>query len=180
MSSQDRVEPTSVLAESKRRVMKENVFDVLMYLFENYMEEGPEFRPDQKALTHELAEAGFRKGEIRKAFAWLEALSAQRAHQVRAAMQHDAAALRHYTFPEHTKLDSTCRGFLLVMEQNGVLDPQTRELVIDRAMALEMDEITLEQLKWIILMVLFNQPGQEHAYALLEDLVFDEIQGHLH
>src|SRR5581483_11396571 len=123
--------------------MKESVFDVLMYLFENYMEEGPEFRPDQKALTHELAEAGFRKGEIRKAFAWLDGLSAQRAHAERPAMQLDGAALRHYTFPEFIKLDPSCRGFLLVMEQNGVLDAQTRELVIDRAMALEMEEITL-------------------------------------
>jgi len=161
-------------------VMKENVFDVLMYLFENYMEEGPEFRPDQKALTHELAEAGFRKGEIRKAFAWLEALSAQRAQPQPSTTQRDTAALRHYTFLERNKLDPNCCGFLLVMEQNGVLDPQTRELVIDRVMALEMEDVTLEQLKWIILMVLFNQPGQEHAYALLEDLVFDEIQGHLH
>lgn len=160
--------------------MKESVFDVLMYLFENYMEEGPEFRPDQQALTHELAEAGFRKGEIRKAFAWLEALSAQRTRQQRGTEQRDTSSLRHYTFLERNKLDPNCCGFLLVMEQNGVLDPQTRELVIDRAMALELEEITLEQLKWIILMVLFNQPGQEHAYALLEDLVFDEVQGHLH
>jgi len=160
--------------------MKQSVFDVLMYLFENYMEEGPEFRPDQKALTHELAEAGFHSGEIRKAFAWLEGLSSHRARGGRTAMQLDAHALRHYTFPEHNKLDPDCRGFLLAMEQNHLLDPQTRELVIDRAMALEIEEITLEQLKWIILMVLFNQPGQEHAYALLEDLVFDEMQGHVH
>ena len=45
--------------------MKENVFDVLMYLFENYMDEGTEFQPDQEALTHELTQAGFRRGEIR-------------------------------------------------------------------------------------------------------------------
>ena len=29
-------------------------------------------------------------------------------------------------------------------------------------------------------MVLFNHPGSENAYHLLEDLVFDEMQGHLH
>jgi Smg protein len=37
----------------------------------------------------------------------------------------------------------------------------------------------LEQMKWIILMVLFNQPGQEQAYAWMEDLVFNETQGAL-
>lgn len=160
--------------------MKESMFDVLMYLFENYMEEGPEFRPDQKALTHELAEAGFRKGEIRKAFAWLDALSQERGRYACPTVQRDASSQRHYTSAERNKLDTHCRGFLLVMEQNGVLDPQTREIVIDRGMALEMEEITLEHLKWIILMVLFNQPKHEHAYALLEDLVFDDMQGHLH
>jgi len=30
------------------------------------------------------------------------------------------------------------------------------------------------------LMVLFNQPGQEAAFAWMEDLVFDEAIGHLH
>ena len=47
-------------------------------------------------------------------------------------------------------------------------------------MALEADEIALDQLKWVMLLVLFNQPGQEYAYHMLEDLVFDEMQGHLH
>lgn len=49
--------------------------------------------------------------------------------------------------------------------------------MIDRVMALETDEIDLRQLKWIILMVLFNQPGQEDACAWLEDLVFDDAPG---
>jgi Smg protein len=65
------------------------------------------------------------------------------------------------------------------MEQIGVLNSAMRELIIDRVMALEVEEISLDHFKWIILMVLFNQPGQEQAYALLEDLVYDEMQGHL-
>ena len=67
----------------------------------------------------------------------------------------------------------------MFMEQSGVLDAVTRELVIDRVMALDLEEISLDQLKWVILMVLFNQPGQEHAHVLLEDIVFDEMEGHL-
>ncbi len=160
--------------------MKESVFDVLMYLFENYMDEGPEFNPDQETLSSELAQAGFPRGEINKAFSWLEGLSALRERNAGVLPQRSVGSLRCYTEQEKQKLNQQCRGFLLFMEQSGVLDPQTRELVIDRAMALEIEEIALEQLKWVILMVLFNQPGREHAYALLEDLVFDEMQGHLH
>ena len=55
-----------------------------------------------------------------------------------------------------------------------------RELVIDRLMALEADEIDIEQVKWVVLMVLFSQPGQESAYAQMEDLVFEERSDALH
>lgn len=157
--------------------MKETVFDVLLYLFENYMDEGPEFHPDQKQLALELTEAGFRRGEIRKAFRWLDGLSAQQQRTAGQILRGDPAAMRHYTLLEARKLDAHCRGFILTMEQNGALDARTRELVIERAMALELEEITLEQLKWVVLMVLNHQPGQEHAHALLEDMVFDDLQG---
>jgi Smg protein len=157
--------------------MKETVFDVLLYLFENYMDENPEFHPDQKQLALELSEAGFRRGEIRKAFRWLDGLSAQRQRAASQALRGDPGAMRHYTLLEARKLDSPCRGFLLTMEQNGALEGRTRELVIERAMALDLDEISLEQLKWVVLMVLNHQPGQEHAHALLEDMVFDDLQG---
>jgi Smg protein len=66
------------------------------------------------------------------------------------------------------------------LEQAGLLSCDTRELVLDRVMALETDEIDLSQLKWIILMVLFNQPGQEEAYAWMEDLMFEDVAGYIH
>ena len=68
----------------------------------------------------------------------------------------------------------------MFLEQTAVLDHNTREMVIDRVMALESEEIDLEQLKWVVLMVLFNQPGREAAYAWMEDLVFDEMPGIIH
>jgi len=160
--------------------MKENVFDVLMYLFENYMDEGTEFQPDQEALTHELTQAGFRRGEIRKAFSWLDGLSMLREISHGQPRAGRTASIRHYTPKEQEKLDEECRGYLQFMETSGVIDPATREVVIDRLMALEVDEIALDQLKWVMLLVLFNQPGQEYAYHMLEDMVFDEMQGHLH
>ena len=47
-----------------------------------------------------------------------------------------------------------------------------RELVLDRAMALDQDGIDLDDLKWVVLMVLFNQPGSEAAYAWMETQMF--------
>jgi len=159
--------------------MKENVIDVLMYLFENYMDEGPDSRPDQDVLMAELSQAGFPHGEISKAFSWLEELASLRSKNESSSALSMSTSTRIYSVQEQKKIGLEARGFILFLEQSGVLDPVTRELVVDRVMALEAEEIDLEQMKWVILMVLFNQPGQEQAYAWLEDLVFNEIQDHL-
>jgi Smg protein len=89
-------------------------------------------------------------------------------------------SLRLFSEREMGRLDTECRGFILFLEQMGVLNPTSRELAIDRAMALENEDFNLDQLKWVILMVLFNQPGEEAAYAWVEDLVFDNMTNCLH
>ena len=68
----------------------------------------------------------------------------------------------------------------MYLENVGILDAQRRELVIDRLQALEADEITLDDVKWVVLMVLFNQPGQEANFAWMEDLMFDTEEDHRH
>ncbi|MGD8483671.1 MAG: DUF494 family protein [Thioalkalispiraceae bacterium] len=159
--------------------MKENILDVLMYLFENYMNDEIEFDTDEESLRVELQEAGFHQAEINKAFTWLEGLVSMQNEGVQHSLL-NATSMRVYTSEECEKLDLDSRGFLLFLEQTGVLDHNTRELVIDRVMALEADEIDMEQLKWVVLMVLFNQPGREAAFAWMEDLVFEEATGILH
>jgi Smg protein len=66
------------------------------------------------------------------------------------------------------------------LEQIGILSPVDRELVLDRLMALEAEDISVEQVQWVVLMVLFSQPGQETAFARMEDLVFDQNDGGMH
>ena len=159
--------------------MKENVLDVLMYLFENYLyDEEMELEPDEDSLRTELSAAGFHNAEIDKAFAWLEGLVSLQENIGDEPLHHHS--LRVFTDAETEKLDAETRGFLLFLEQVGVLDQASREMVIDRVMALDPDVVDLEQLKWVVLMVLFNLPGQEAAFAWMEDLVFNEMAGSLH
>ena len=61
----------------------------------------------------------------------------------------------------------------MFLEHNGILDGVQRELVVDRVMALDQEEIDLDDLKWVVLMVLFNQPGQEAAFAWMESHMFE-------
>jgi Smg protein len=68
----------------------------------------------------------------------------------------------------------------MFLEQSGILTSTSRELVIDRLMALHEDPITLENLKWVVLMILFSQPSEEAAYARMENLVYDAVPEYLH
>ena len=152
-----------------RGEMKESILDVLLYLFEHYFTEDADLVRDRDSLQTGLLEAGFSPAEISKAFDWLDALAQQRPG---AGARAADGPVRIYFGPELDKLDVDCRGFLLFLEQHGVLDADQRELVLDRAMALDQDELDLDDLKWVVLMVLFNQPGMEAAYAWMETQMF--------
>ncbi len=158
--------------------MKENVFDVLMYLFENYFYHDDEPQPDRDSLESELFEAGFTSAEIRKAFDWLDGLAASRENPPAAV--NSSNAIRVYAESEMAKLDTDCRGLLLFLEQVGILTAASRELIIDQVMALDDEEVDIDSLKWLVLMVLFNQPGQEEAYACMETLLFENPVQFLH
>lgn len=160
--------------------MKENMLDVLLYLFENYMIEGQEFQPDQETLSVELAQAGFGDGEINKAFDWLEDLSELCDPPSTIVRGGAATSIRHFSPEEQIRFDPQAKGLLLKLEQSGILDPETRELVIDRIMALETAEIDTEHLKWVIMMVLCNRPGHEDVVAWAEELIIDGIEQHIH
>lgn len=155
--------------------MKENVIDVLLYLFENYIDTEDSHQPDKDTLELELERVGFQELEIHKALNWLDTMTV-----VAPQVDNPDAPMRVFNDGEMERLDVHCRGYLLFLEQVGVLDVETREVVIERVLALDSEEIDLEQLKWVVLMVLFYQPGREVAYAWMEDLVFEDLEAVIH
>jgi Smg protein len=158
--------------------MKENVLDVLMYLFETYVDTEEEPEADHNELRDELARAGFGDPEIDRALEWLDGLTERQENFAYHAQT--AHGTRIYSDFEHERLDAGCRGYITYLEQIGILTPPGREILVDRLLALESADIDVEQIKWVVLMVLFSQPGQELAYARMEDLVFEESTGSIH
>lgn len=150
--------------------MKETLLDVLLYLFENYFYDDPDAVRDRESLQASLIQAGFSPAEVSKAFDWLDGLEQLRDGS--GSLAPVAGPLRLYAPQELERLDLESRGFLLFLEQIGILDGSLREQVIDRAMALDQAELDLDDLKWVVLMVLFNQPGHEAAFAWMESHLF--------
>jgi Smg protein len=158
--------------------MTDSMVDVLIYLFENYMdgEAPPPSSPHE--LMDELQQAGFPNPEVEKAIQWLDDLALMQ--QEPSGNPPKLNATRIYTEEEQQRLDLDCRGYLLFLEQNELLDPASRELVIERVLALDSPQITEDELKWTVLLVLMNQPGRETAFARMEELVYNEHPGYLH
>lgn len=159
--------------------MKQTVLDVLMYLFDDHVDDDTDPVLNQDTMRVALLEAGFEDRQITRALDWLEGLALLRdqgLHRELAA----GASTRVFSADELDRLDADCRGFLLFLEQAQVLTPHERELVVDRVMALQQDEIDLSQLKWIVLMVLLNLPGREASATWMEELVMEDSHAVLH
>jgi len=160
--------------------MKENVLDVLIYLFENYMFDNDEIEPDQEMLSVELVQAGFDQAMIDRAFQWLENLAILCEEHNEDVMGSAVGAVRHYHELEAEQINVEARGLILKLEQCGVLSPASREMVIDQLMALGSESIDLEHVKWVILMVLCNFNNGEGISDLTENLVLEGLHSCIH
>lgn len=148
-----------------------------MYLFENYMGKTCLIDVPEPDLLIELEQAGFDSDEIHNALKWLDGLDnlQKTCDRLRPCGQ----AIRIFAKPEKEKLGVAGCGFIYFLENVGVLNPITRELVVDRALALDEGEIELSRLKWVTLMVLFSSGDKEAELAWLEDFVLNSNKGGL-
>ena len=130
------------------------MYDVLVYLFENCQQ--TEVAHDSDRVAQKLSAAGFEDSDISEALHWLAGV-VRGPHPALEKLPDAERSFRAYAPRELAKLDAECRGFLVTLERSKILNPQTRELVIERALAASGDELSLEQLKLVVLMVLWNQ-----------------------
>ena len=155
--------------------MTASILDILIYVFDRYMlADAPEV-PQREHLARDLERAGFTPAKVERALDWLTdlAFGHERPPLPEAQPGVQSSGVRIFSESELSRLSTECRGFLLTLERLGVLTPQQREIVIERMLALDADEPDTEQLKWVVLMVLSSQPGQELAFERLDGLVTD-------
>ena len=142
------------------------MFDILVYLFENYVH--ADACPEPAQLARKLTAAGFEEEEIAEALDWLSGLR-QLSDGEGPAQCARPGSLRIYADDELVPLGVECRGFLLFLVYAGILDAECREMIVERALALGETEIELDNLKVIVLMVLWQQDRP------INGLILDEL-----
>ena len=160
------------------------MFEVLVYVYENYW--SVEACPQLDQLGRKLSAAGFESDEIEQALQWLAGLNliSNQADPIDISktatpeVSHapSAHSLRVYSVNEQDQLGAACLGFISFLESAGVLPPQMREIVIERAMALEgRPPMSIDDLKIIVLMVYWSM-GIEPDALVLDELCDDSVR----
>ncbi len=157
--------------------MKTEVLDILMYLFETYLDDADMDLPNEESIRSELLGAGFNDAKVSKAFDWLDELAILK-NDTSHSDPLEANAFRMFSSLEIKKIDLKSRGILIHLSHMGIITPGQRELIIDKALALDSDFINEEQIKWVVLMVLFNLPENSHSYSWFQDLFDDTTSIH--
>ncbi|HWQ38946.1 MAG TPA: DUF494 domain-containing protein [Burkholderiales bacterium] len=142
------------------------MFDILVYLIENYFPNGD--CPDAETLSKRLCAAGFEEEDIAAALAWLSGLESPN-RDADCGEFDNSRGFRVYTEQELARTTPEARGFLVFLENSGMLSAPQRELIIERVTALEEPGIGLEKLKLVALLVLWNQK------QTLDPLVVEEL-----
>ncbi|RUM77835.1 MAG: DUF494 domain-containing protein [Candidatus Thioglobus sp.] len=154
--------------------MTHNILDVLTYMFDYLFEEAEQDSSneiDDIALKAHLSDAGFEEVRIEKALSWLENIATLQDGSVK-PFANTRGGMRIYSDVEKLKLDTKSRGFLLFMENMGQVDANQREMIIDQIMSLGDSSVSLDDLKWVVMMVLGNSNDEEISAQWLESIVF--------
>ena len=141
------------------------MFDVLVYLYETYYR--PDACPEPAALAKKLSAVGFDDVEISEALVWLTDLTEIAA--VEHALTAASTGTRFYVDEETDALGGAAIGFIQFLESAKVLSPLQREIVVERALALDEAPVSLGKLKVIVLMLLWSQ-GKEPDALMFDDL----------
>ena len=150
------------------------MFDVLVYLYENYWR--PDACPDHVQLKRKLSAVGFESDEIQDALSWLDGLASAAGGYSGQQSEH---SMRVFSVAEQELLGEESIGFISFLESAGVLPPPLREMVIDRASAIGASPIDLDDLKVIVLMV-FWCLGEEPDALILDELFVSPEERQIH
>lgn len=155
---------------------EESVLGILMYLFHNHMGQDNELNLNDMQLIDELKSAGFHAHNIGKAFRWLHHLVEFSEDSIHPSTR----SFRVFSEEECLLMNQECRSFILSLEQQNILTPLTREIVIHQTLELINEGVDLNLLKWVTLMVLFNMPDCENALSHMEFLVLTNALDNIH
>lgn len=135
-----------------------NLLEVLECIFRHSSELEPGMPFNKKKFLFKLEQYGFSKAALEHAFSWLKDLVKQQLY-FEAKLVH-CDAVRLFTQYETSKINTNCRNTILTLEKIGILDVKSREIVIQQLLQINKKNVDLDELKWVVFIVLLSNPDQ--------------------
>lgn len=133
--------------------MQERIIEIIVYLLEEFQDTPQEEYDD---LSEQLMARGYTESEINLAFSWIfnhlqkpDTLEDQEVHY-----QENSIRVLHDL--EKLIIHPDGYGYLLQLHQLGILNANDMEEVIERALSMGSSNITLDEIKGIANMLIFN------------------------
>lgn len=133
--------------------MTERVLTIVS-LIAQYILEKQDLVSNEHEIVEQLLDFGFEAEEIDAAFSWMEHQS-QPADTARQEMT--LAAPRVFSPQEKCALSLEARGFLTRLRNLGLLDTETEEEIIQSALELDEDEISLREIRHLAAMFIVSR-----------------------
>ncbi|HKI50752.1 MAG TPA: DUF494 family protein [Geothermobacteraceae bacterium] len=134
--------------------MRERVLAIVSIIAQ-YVIEDRDFLTENDIVEQLLAD-GFDADEIDAAFSWMESLSMQ-SRSTAASRELSQPTYRIFTPEESQILTQDAMGFLIRLRTLGILDNDLQEEIIDKALRMAEEEVTLKEIKALTALTLFTR-----------------------
>lgn len=141
--------------------MENRIWDMLYLLLQEIIEEDLDLHENDGELRKMLIAEGYQEEEIEEAVSWLEnyfrALPLKPEVPIATGDGRRRRSLRVLSFDEKMVIMPDAHGLLMRLESRGIIDPEIKEEIIQRAMNMFEDGLGAEEMRMVALLTLFEQ-----------------------
>jgi uncharacterized protein Smg (DUF494 family) len=136
-------------------MMKERIVELLVHLMSEMQ---VKIRLSERDLT-KLQDKGFTQSEIGEALSWLHEKLGRDNGQISVPVRSPGGARRLFHEAEKAALSVDSQGYLIQLQELGLIDDRDLEAIIERAMFSGYEKLSVDEIREIIGAVLFGKPG---------------------
>ncbi len=147
--------------------MRNRMFEIVVFLID-YMQGDAGRLGDTDELWAALEAQGYSEEEITTAYSWLlrRVENVPRRYFSNFPTMHSSQ--RILTADERSRLTTDAYGFLVRLDDLGVIDDEQMEAVLDRVWMIMPRPVTVEQVKLIASSVIFSELDEDEALTLFD------------
>jgi Smg protein len=144
---------------------KENLLEILLYLFETYSTAIDQHQANFDVIYQEMVKAGFSPQGVSRVLNWFwlpDQLSktSSKEEVIQDSPYESRYSMHIYSREENSKITKEARGYLLYLERMHVITIALRELLIEQAMLSKVKVVNVEVMKWLLCKIVFD--NQKH------------------